>query len=82
MTVYEFELLPLEEQIHMLYKQSVYIGKKKGKQFTRLLFQLESFYVEIVYSRYRQLIHQMHYSDSTEILDTYLWQIQVEPLML
>ena len=82
MTVYEFELLPLEEQVHMLYMHGVYIGKRKGTQFTRLLFQLESFYVEIVYSRYRQLINQMRYSDSTEILDTYLGQIQVEPLMM
>lgn len=81
MTMFEFELLPLEEQVNMLYKHSVYIGKKKGKQFTRLLFQLESFYVEIIYSSYRRVIDDIYYSDSTDVLDEYLGQIQVEKLI-
>lgn len=81
MTMFEFELLPWEEQINMLYKHSVYIGKKKGKRFTRLLFQLESFYVEVIYSSYRRVIHEMYYSDSTDILDAYLGQIEVEQLI-
>jgi hypothetical protein len=70
-----------EEQLSLLYQQGIYIGKKKTTQFTRLLFQLESFYVEIAYSTYRRSIHKMRYSDSTSILDPYLEQVQVEYLV-
>jgi len=78
MTMLEFQSLPQEEQITILYQQGVYIGKKKAGQFTKLLFQLESFYVEINYISYRKSIYKMRYSDSTVILDPYLEQINVE----
>jgi len=75
-----FELLPCEEQIAIIYQQGIYIGKRKKSEQTRLLFQLESFYVEIIYASYRKAIHKMHYSESTAILDPYLEQIEVEYL--
>lgn len=81
MTMSEFVLFPQEKQLTILYRQSVYIGKKKGGQFIRLLFQLEGFYVEIVYLSYRRSIYKMRYSDSTAILDPYLEQIEVEYLV-
>lgn len=81
MKMLEFKLLPREEQIAIIYQEAVYIGKQKGKRFTRLLFQLESFYVEIFYSSYRKSIYEMHYSGSTIILEPYLEQIAVEDLV-
>jgi hypothetical protein len=76
--MFDFQSLPQEDQITLLYQQGIYIGKKKAEQFTKLLFQLESFYVEIIYICYRKSIQKIRYSDSTTILDPYLEQIDVE----
>ena len=81
MTMLKFQSLPQEEQITILYQQGVYIGKKKAAGLTKLLFQFESFYVEITYTFYRQAIYKMRYSDSTAILEPYLEQIDVEYLV-
>jgi len=77
MDVKEFQSLPEDEQVWILYEQGVYIGKKYGK-YISLLYQLEGFYVEIFYRSYRKHIYRMVYSDSTTILDPYLEQISIE----
>jgi len=78
MKLLEFQLLSQDEQIIILYQQGVYIGKKKQGDQTRLLFQLDSFYVEVIYNRYRRSIRNIHISDSISILDPYLEQIKLE----
>lgn len=80
MRLFEFQSLPEEEQITILYRQGIFIGKKKSDDFTKLLYQLESFYVEVIYASYRRVIHKIRYSDATSILDPYLEQIRVEYL--
>jgi hypothetical protein len=77
----EFELLAEKDQLALLYKHGVYIGKRKVAQSVRLLFQLDSFYVEIEYVSYRLQISKILCTDSTDILDHYLGQIQVEYLV-
>jgi hypothetical protein len=81
MKMSEFESLFRKEQIIILYQDGVYIGKKKAGTLTKMLFQLESFYVELVYTKYRRTIHKMRCSDSTIILEPYLDQITVEDLV-
>jgi hypothetical protein len=81
MRMSEFELLSRKDQIAILYQEGIYIGKRKTTKFIRLLFQLDSFYVEIIYISYRLSIHKMRYSDSITILDPYLEQIEVEYLV-
>jgi len=81
MTMDRFQLLSQKEQIAMLYQQGVYIGKKKAGAATMLLYQLESFYIEITYASYRRLIRTIKYSDSTSVLDPYLEQIPIEYLV-
>ena len=78
MTMSGFQTLQREEQITVLYQHGVYIGKKKAGGLIRLLFQLDSFYVEITYADYRRSIYKIGYSDSTAILEPYLEQIDVE----
>ena len=78
MTMSGFQLLPQEEQIAILYQNGVYVGKKRVAGLIKLLFQLDSFYVELTYTDYRRSICKMHYSDSTTILDPYIGQIDVE----
>jgi hypothetical protein len=81
MTMYDFQLLPEQQQIETLYKVGVYIGKRREGVSIILLYQLESFYVEVVYRKYRSHIKQLHCFDSTESLDPYLEQIDVENLV-
>lgn len=81
MKMNEFQLLSQQEQITILYRQGIYIGKKMTGKFTKMLYQLECFYVEIIYSSYRRTIQKIIYSDSTAILDPYLDQIPIEYLV-
>ena len=81
MRMSDFEDLPLHRQLTMLYQQGIYIGKSKQEELTRLLFQLEYFYIEITYTSYPSSIYKIHYTESTSILEPYLGQIQVEYLV-
>ena len=80
MTMYDFQLLQEQEQIDLLYKNGMFIGKRKEGCCIILLYQYESFYVEVVYRKYRRHVKQLHCSDSTELLDPYLEQIDVKNL--
>lgn len=77
----EFCSLPIEEQIEHLYEEAVYIGKRKRHFRTTLLFQLESFYVEVQYAQYRQVVNQIYCTTATSVIDGYLDQINVEDLV-
>lgn len=81
MTMYDFQLLPEQQQIDMLYQFGVYIGKRKVKISIILLYQFESFYVEVFYRKYRSHVKHLHCFESTELLDPYLEQIDVENLV-
>ena len=73
----EFERLSENRQVDILYHDGVYIGKQKGFCSTLLLFQLESFYVEIDYLVYRMKIYSIECFASTASLDPYLSQIEL-----
>ena len=81
MKMSDFKDLKLEKQLSILHRQGIYVGKSKKSPYTRLLFQLESFYIEITYMSYRSSIQKIHYTDSPSILEPYLEQIQVEYLV-
>jgi hypothetical protein len=81
MTLFEFQLLPTSDQISILYKHGVYVGKRKQGHLTILLYQVDSFYVEVIYRMYRRYIARIRCSESTALLDPYLEQIDVEYLV-
>lgn len=81
MTISEFRLLQQHEMIQTLQDGGVYVGKRKQGRNCRLLFQFESFYVEILYFTYRKHIAEIITSASTHILDPYLEQINVEEVV-
>jgi hypothetical protein len=82
MILSEFQLLPEHEQVVLLYKSGIYIGKRKFHKTTSLLFQLEGFYVEVHYSKYRRKIAGILSSDSTVLLEPYLSQIPIEDFVI
>ncbi len=81
MTLYNFYLLTEDEQINLLYEHGVYIGKRKDNNTTTVLYQLDSFYVEIIYKKYRFFIHKINCFTTTEKLSPYLEQIDIEDVM-
>ena len=81
MRIHDFQLLPLSQQIDELYRSGVYLFKRTESSSIILLYQLESFYVEIYYRKYRSHIRYLHCFETTEHLDPYLEQIDVENLV-
>ena len=81
MTIYEFRLFDDWEQLDLLRKEGLYIGKRKEKHLIALLYQLDSFYVEIFYHKYRFQVVRLRCTRSTSILHPYLEQIDVEALV-
>ena len=81
MKMHDFQLLPEQDQIEILYQYGVYVGKRKEAFSVILLYQFESFYVEVFYRKYRSHVRRLHCFESTDLLDPYLEQIDVENLV-
>ncbi len=77
MTLYEFQLLSERDQLDLLHAEGTYIGKRREGEQPVLLFQLEGFYVEIVYQKHRSQILQMRSFTTTSRLEPYLNQIDI-----
>lgn len=78
MKLQEFEDLALVAKCDVLYERGVYIGKTRTGEITRMLYNLEGYYVEIIYKKYRLFIQSITVLDNVEDLDPYLEQIDVE----
>lgn len=78
MTQMDFRLLTQPEQLDVLYTTGVFIGKRKLGSTSVLLYQLEGFYVEVYYRKHRRYASKIHCFRSTEYLDPYLEQIELE----
>jgi hypothetical protein len=81
MTLTEFQLLSQTEKLDLLYKDGVYIGKCMARPVPTLLYQLEGFYVELHYTKYRSSIKCIYCFTNTDFLDPYLEQIEIALLV-
>jgi len=70
----EFERLTQDEQLHLLQSSGIYIGKLRKETLTAVLYQLETFYVEVLYRQYRRLIKELRCFESASHIDPYLEQ--------
>ena len=77
----EFNLLDTIEQVQLLNEQGVYIGKRRAGNCIAVLYQVEGFYVEIQYNKYRLHISRINSSTSTDLLSPYLDQLKIELLL-
>ena len=76
----EFIELPLEMQLEILHMDGVYIGKRKFNGQTLILHQLYGFYVEVYYKKYRKKVDHVLTSNTAEILQPYIDQVEVRGL--
>ncbi len=81
MTMYEFRILSDQEQLDIIYCKGVYIGKRKARGLVSVLYQVESFYVELFYKKYRYFISHSRCSASIVIAEPYLDQIDLAELV-
>lgn len=80
MQLAEFRSLSYEEQVDVLYREGIYIGKKKAGNEIILLYQLDYYYVKIFYSSYRENVRTICIFTSTRFLSGFLNHIDIEEL--
>ncbi|RYY64595.1 MAG: hypothetical protein EOO12_09255 [Chitinophagaceae bacterium] len=76
----EFSELSAEQQLRLLHREGVYIGKRKLEERMIVLFQLYGFYVEVYYRHYRRVVAHLHVTTDADVLLPYLSQINVRDL--
>jgi len=81
MTLYEFGVLDESARIDLVYLEGAYIGKRKEEDCTLVLYQVQGFYVEICYRKYRHHILRIRAFASTFLLDPYLEGMRIENLV-
>lgn len=82
MRLHDFIHLSESEKSTLLYKHGVYIGKRWQGTTAVVLYQLDGFYAEVFYRRYRQEIDRISCFSGTSRLDPYLAAIDVEHLVI
>jgi len=80
MRLTEFEELAEYAMLDVIKDKGVYIGKLKTKGIISILYQVEGFYVEVTYIKYRHSIKNIRCFESAEKIDRYLKQVDLEIL--
>jgi hypothetical protein len=81
MTTYEFSLLTIRDQVDLLYRDGVYAGKRRDGDALVILYQLDGFYVEVFYLKYRCQVERLRAFNSTSFLTPYLQDIDIHGLV-
>ncbi len=77
MNFYEFRMLDKNEQIDLLYKDGIYIGKLKEGRLVVVLYQLDSYYIKVFYQKYRCYVSRLYCFTSIVLLDPFLDQVNL-----
>lgn len=81
MTFNNFCNFTYTEKLQCIYEEGVYIGKRKICNDIAVIYQLNHFYFEIVYTKYRLQISTIRQSENVSIIAPYLDQIDVQELI-
>ena len=77
MTCHDFEALDEQGQINALMSKGIYLAERKDNQCRFILYQLDSFYVEIIYGLKDACKQGVHIFDNTRYLEPYLDQVNI-----
>lgn len=75
-----FNKLSLKEQLDILHREGVYVGKQIVDGKNIILYQLNHFYAEVHYKEYRKKVDGIIISKDIEMLQPYLSQVAVRDL--
>jgi hypothetical protein len=76
----EFKALNQDQQLDLIHKEGVHIGKKNTSGKTAILYQLNDFYVEVIYKSYRREVEAIKLFSDTASIQFYLDQVPVRDL--
>lgn len=72
MTLYQFNTLDGMEQAEVLWDIGVHIGERRDEEHKILLYQIDSFYVEVFYHQQYNVIRKIESFSSVEQLALYI----------
>lgn len=78
MTLYQFNSLNEMQQADELWEKGVHIAERPEGDFELLLYQIDSFYVEVWYQRVDNKIKKIRSFSSINALEPYLKNIQID----
>ena len=81
MTLYQFNVLTENEKTAIVWNEGHFVGDRKENNFSILLYQVRSFYVELYYSGKENKISRLRSFSSTEQLEPYLGKIDISRLI-
>ena len=82
MTIYKFNRLDAVNKVDALIHHSVLIDKRTDAGHRILLYQLDSFYVEVYYDIEYNKISKIKSFSSTSLLKAYLLKIDITSLFV
>ena len=74
----EFQALDVIQQLDYLQQEGVYVGKCKEGGATKLLYQVDTFYVELFYSKHRLEVDRIRCFQSMSLIEPYLEDITIK----
>jgi hypothetical protein len=77
MKVQEFKSLDETEKAIVLINKGVLVGKRMIQSYLVFLYQLDSFYVEILYNKQTNFVYKFKAFENTELLEPYLSKIDI-----
>jgi hypothetical protein len=81
MTMYEFKGLDRTGQIEAVCKHGVRLGEREEGNYAVVLFQINYFYVEVLYESTAIRIEHLRSFADTLLLGPYLKNIDIAPLI-
>lgn len=76
----EYRELTQGQQLNLLHRDGVYVGKRKLANQAVVLFQLYGFYVEVFYKQYRRQIDHTTATTDVNIVQPYIDQINIKDI--
>ena len=80
MTLYQFSVLTENEKTAIVWNEGDFVGDRKENNLSILLYQLQSFYVEVFYFGKENKISRLRSFSSTDQLEPYLGKIDISEL--
>ncbi len=81
MTLHHFNTLNVEKQKETMLEKGVFLADRTTEDFITILYQVDGFYVEIIYLKSDNQIVLVRSFDSTDDIEPYLEQIDLFKLL-
>ena len=80
MTLYQFNVLTESEKTAIVWNEGNFVGDRIENNFSILLYQVQSFYLEVFYSGKKNKMSRLRSFSSNKQLEPYLGKIDISEL--